>query len=219
MEIGTMITITVTDAETNVVTKYRSKIIEENDTYLFIDYPINMETKRTAALPKGAFIKVSYVGNDQSVYLFNTQVIAKVNVTIPALAISIPQESDIKRIQRRAFVRIETAVDVSVHHPGEELKSFATVTSDISGGGMSIVIPRSEEVSENDDLDLWIVLNMHNGEYNYIYSRAKAVRVITDKQNIHTASLKFESISKQDQQLVIRYCFEKQRELRTKERK
>lgn len=217
MDIGTLLTLIVTDPHTEINTKYRCKIIEKNENYLYIDYPVNKETKKTAILLKGTYLKASYIGSDQSVYSFNSKVVAKVNVNIPALAISIPKGTDIKRIQRRAFVRIETAVDVSVHRAEYVPESFATVTSDISGGGMSIILPITNTLAEHDSLDVWIVLQMQNGEYQYIFTQSKVVRVITDKGNIHTASIKFETISKLDQQVVIRYCFEKQRELRTKE--
>lgn len=217
MDIGTFLTLSVTDPQTRVETKYRCKIIEKNEHYLFIDYPVNEKTKRTSILPKGTYMQSSYIGNDQSVYSFTTKVIAKVNITIPALAIRIPKKTDIKRIQRREYVRIETAVDVSVHHTQDSIKVFTTVTSDISGGGMSIILPTAKTLCENDNLNLWIVLQMHNGKFHYIYSQSKVVRVITDKSSIHTASIKFETISKQDQQAIIQFCFEKQRELRTKE--
>lgn len=218
MDIGTLLTLAVTDTSSKIEKKYRCKIVEKNEHYLFIDYPVNVESKKTATLPKGTYMKASYIGTDQSVYSFNTNVVAKVNVTIPALAINIPKKEDITRIQRRSFVRIETAVDVSVHKTDCEDQSFATVTSDISGGGMSIILSKREMLDEKDDLEVWIVLKMQNDDFCYIYSKASVVRVLTDKNNIHTASIKFESMNKLDQQTVIRYCFEKQRELRTKER-
>lgn len=216
MDIGTLLTISVTDPKTGVSTKYRSKIVEKNEHYLFIDYPVNVETKRTAILPKATHVQTSYIDSDQSVYSFNTKIVARVNVNIPALAVSTPKETDIKRIQRRSFVRIDTAVDVSIHHTDDIIEPFTTVTSDISGGGMSIILPTNNMLNENDSVDLWIVLQMQNGEFQYIYSQSKVVRVFTDKTTINTASIKFETISKLDQQAVIRYCFEKQRELRSK---
>lgn len=217
MEIGILLTLSVTDPETKIITNYRSKIIDKNEHYLFIDYPINAKTKKTAILPKGTYIQSSYIGNDQSVYSFHSTVIAKVNVTIPALAINIPNKTDIKRIQRRSYVRIETAVDVSIYRYEDEPQTFTTVTLDISGGGMSIILPASHALDENDKLEVWMVLQMQNGEYHYIFSHARVVRVITDKFDIGTASIKFETIAKLDQQIVIRYCFEKQRESRSKE--
>lgn len=216
MDIGTLLTISLTDSETKIVTKYRCKIIDKNEHHLFIDYPINEETKRTARIAKDTYMQASYIGSDQSVYSFKTKVIAKVNVTIPALAVSIPNQTDIKRIQRREYVRIETAVDVSVHHTTGSFQPFTTVTVDISGGGMSIVLPVTCPLKKADMLDIWMILHMQKGEYQYIYSQSKVVRVITDK-DIHTASIKFQTIPKQDQQVIIRYCFEKQRELRAKE--
>lgn len=217
MNIGTVLTLYVTDPQTKIDTKYRCKIIDKNEHYLFVDYPVNKNTKRTTLFTEGTYMKTFYIGGDQSVYSFNTKVIAKVNVTIPALAIIRPSKKDISRIQRRAYVRIKTAVDVSIHRAEGSPQSFATVTSDISGGGMSIILLNANSLDKRDILNSWMVLQMQNGEYHYIYSQSKVVRVITDKNNVHTASIKFETISKRDRQMVIQFCFEKQRESRTKE--
>ncbi|MFZ3578181.1 flagellar brake protein [Virgibacillus sp. DJP39] len=217
MEIGTQLTLTEKKTKKDESTNYRCKIIDKNERFLFIDYPVNIKTKRTVLLPKGTNLQTSYIGNDHSVYSFSTKVIAKANLNIPALAISIPDKDDIKRIQRRSFVRIETAVDVSIHSKEHNTKPFVTVTSDISGGGLLVILPSIHLLNENDSLDVWIVLEMQNGIFHYISTQSRVVRVITGS-NIHTASIKFENMSNHDQQVLIRYCFEKQRELRTKER-
>ncbi|ASN05498.1 flagellar brake protein [Virgibacillus necropolis] len=217
MDIGTLLTLTAIDPMTGINTTYRCKIIEKNEHYLIIDYPVNEKTKRTAMLPKGTNLQTSYIGSDQSVYSFSTKVVAKVNVPIPALAISNPDKTEIKRIQRRAFVRIETAVDVSIHRTEHKSDSFTTVTSNISGGGMSIIMPATSMVQENECLDVWIVLQMQNDEFHYIHTQSKVIKEFTDRNNVRLASIMFENLSKQDQQVLIRYCFEKQREFRTKE--
>ncbi|WP_099158376.1 flagellar brake protein [Virgibacillus ndiopensis] len=217
MKIGTLLMLEVTQTDKNDLQKYRCKVIEKNEHYLFIDYPVNEQTKKTSYLPKGTYIAVTYVGSDQSVYSFHTQIVAKVKFNIPALAISLPEKSKINRIQRRKYVRIDTSVDVTVHSPNDSFEPFVTVTSDISGGGLSIILPNKVNLAERDTLDLWVVLPMQSNEYHYVFAQTEIIRINVSDTSVNTASLKFVSITSQAQQHIVQYCFEKQREARKKE--
>ncbi|WP_164668747.1 flagellar brake protein [Virgibacillus doumboii] len=214
MRIGTLLTIEIKQPNNKETKKYRCKVIEKNEHYIFIDYPIETKTNKTGFLPKGTRFTATYVGKDQSVYLFHTEIVAKVKLNVPALAIYFPDKKDIKKIQRREYVRIETAVDVAFHGTNEP---FTTVTSDISGGGMSMIIPNGKNVTTNESADVCIVLKMHSGDYSYVNAQAEVIRVKEDGNKVKTASMKFISVNKQVQQSIIRYCFEKQREARKKE--
>lgn len=214
MNIGTLLTMETKQPKNKEKEKYRCKIIEKNENYLFIDYPIEVKSSKTGFFQKGTSFSASYVGKDQSVYSFHTKVVAKVKLNIPALAISFPDKNDIKKIQRREYVRIETAVDVAFHGTNEP---FTTVTSDISGGGMSIIIPNGKNVTANETANVCVALQMHSGDYHYVNALAEVIRVNHDTSTVKTASLKFVSVNKHQQQHIIRYCFEKQREARKKE--
>lgn len=217
MKIGTLLNMEFKKPGTNQPYKYHSKVVEKNEHYLFIDYPIDQKTKKTVFLSKGTALAVTYIGNDQSIYCFHTKIVAKLKLTVPALAIIFPDQTDIKRIQRREFVRVDTAIDAAIHSSDSTFPPFVTVTSDISGGGMSVILPKDKELEINTKVDTWLTIYLLTGGYQYIYTEAEVVLIKTLNNTIKTASLKFTSITKQAQQNIIRYCFEKQREARKKE--
>ncbi|WP_404453193.1 flagellar brake protein [Oceanobacillus kapialis] len=214
MKIGSVLTLEL--KKTGMKTEsYRCKIIEKSEHYLFIDYPINEKSKKTSFLPKGTVLKATFVDEKQHLYAFKTEIVAKVKLTVPGLAIKLPGD-DLKRIQRREFVRVPAAVDIAIHSKNNAFPPIVTVTSDISGGGLSAILPQGINLDEQGPLDLWLTLDMQSGEYFYINTMAELV--FTNKAStLHTASLKFINIQKEDQHKIVRYSFEKQREARKKE--
>jgi c-di-GMP-binding flagellar brake protein YcgR len=219
MKIGTMLHLEYKKQGVSEILRYYCKIIEKNDHYLFIDYPVNERTRKTGFFHKGTHFLAMYIGKDQSVYQFRTELVSKVSLNVPALAIKLPNKDNIKRIQRREFVRIKSAVDVAVHSNNESFTPFTTVTDDISGGGMSIIVPQGINLEWNKIKNIWIwmVLEMYNGEYHYHNIKAKFVHINELKNGLQIASLKFVAIPQNIQQHIIRYCFERQREARKKE--
>ncbi|SDQ54079.1 flagellar brake protein [Virgibacillus salinus] len=214
MKIGTLLNLELKQDQTGEVLKYRCKVVEKNEDYLYIDYPIEIKTNKTAFLHKGSRLSVEYVGKDQSVYKFHTEIIARVKLNVPALIIDFPRKDNIKRIQRREYVRIETAIDIAFHGSKD---SFTTVTSDISGGGLSIIVPNGKTIVEKEEASVWIVLQMHSGEFQYVTALTEVIRVKESESTASIASLKFISVTKPVRQNIVRYCFEKQREARKKE--
>ncbi|WP_036688174.1 flagellar brake protein [Paucisalibacillus globulus] len=218
MKIGDFLTIETYSIEYDSVEKYRSKIIDKNKNYIYIDYPVHLKTKRTtAAIRIGTKMAAEYLGEDQSVYRFKTEVMDKKNGKIPTLALMLPNDEQIERIQRRQYVRIETAVDVAIHSNENKLTTFATVTFDLSGGGLSVVVPKGFRLVDGEMLTIYLVLPMHSGEYHYLHLPGEVVRFIERESGANIASIKFIEQNDQDVQVIIRYCFEKQREARQKE--
>lgn len=216
MEIGTTLMLKTPSAKDN--TSYRCKIIDKDDQYIYIDIPVDQTTNKTARFHTGTYFIASYVGDDQATYQFPTEVLAKVKVTltVPALAIK-PPRHNIRRYQRRQFVRVNTDIDIAVHCPHETFLPFVTVTCDLSGGGLSMILPRHETLYPGQSINIWIVLPMYSGIYEYVKVNSEVTRVNSAKDSVKTASLKFMFISPKNEQLIIQYCLEKQREERKKE--
>ncbi|MEN2766162.1 flagellar brake protein [Ornithinibacillus xuwenensis] len=217
MKIGEFLTLEVFHTETNSVQKYRCKIIDMNKENLYIDYPVNMKTKRTTIFQVGTKLDAEFFGNNQSVYRFKTVIKERRRGKIPTLALEIPDEEKIERIQRRQYVRVDTAIDIAIHSEENKFTPFTTVSVDLSGGGLSIVVPRGVQLAENTKIRLYLVLPMQSGDYQYLHIAGEVVRIIESKNAATTASIKLLSLSKLEQQGIIRYCFEKQREARQKE--
>lgn len=216
MKIGTTLHLKVRDPHTNHFINCRCKIIGEDETYLYVDYPVNMHTNRTCFLAEGTKLLGTYLSHDRSLFQFQTQIMKRVKKTVPALAISYPKSVDIKQIQRREFVRINAAIDIAVHPVDGSFNSFTTVTNDISAGGLSIIIPDGIQWIEGEELSLTIVLHTHS-KTNYIHVNGEMIRMKLLQGGLQSASIKFVHISNHIRQDIIQYCFEKQREARKKE--
>lgn len=196
--------------------KYRCKLVERKNQYLYIDYPIGMETNRTAFLLDGTQVKCSFVDQDGSVYLFETEVLGRVKENIPMLILMFPGEEQLIKIQRRQFVRIEISVDVAIHPVHQEFKPFTTVTDDISAGGAAILAPNNIDFKNGQELYCWIVLPMQNGEYHYFKFKSRMIRSKNLDETQNKVSLQFLETNSHERQILLRFCFDQQVSMRKK---
>ncbi|WP_058307564.1 flagellar brake protein [Gracilibacillus massiliensis] len=194
-------------------TFYKCRVINTKNNKLYIDYPINEDTNQTELFSVGTLFQVSFIENN-SVYSFNSEIIGKGKVkNIPTLILSFDQEK-LKKIQRREFVRIEALLDVSVKSKISS-RSFTSVTHDISGGGLSIIVDTDNSLQENELVDLMLVLPLDN-KIEYLHIIGKTVRIHERKEKNNLVSIKFEEINPHDQQLIVRFGFLKQLQARQK---
>lgn len=209
MKIGRNITLTIKDEY------FKSRIIDINDKYIFLDIPVNINTRKTEFLQADTKLVAKYIGDDGACYSFSTEIINRKLTQIPKLVVGLPQR--IERIQRREFVRINTAVDIALHSQTHTFSPFTTVTSDISGGGLSLILPPKRRLPVEELIDVYIILHMEKGDIYYICTESKVLRTEVGKDQLITASVKFKNITPQEQQLIVQFCLEKQREIRRKE--
>lgn len=214
MKIGTTLYLDIENPNTKEIIEYQSKVIEKSESYLFIDFPIHMNTRKTSFFPIGTEFIASYLKDETNLYSFKAKIKRRINSTIPALAITLPEQESIGVIQRRRFVRIKTALDIAVHCPNDSFPPFTTLSVDISGGGLSFIIPPGINIEIDKDIFVWIVLPMRSGVNEYAKADATVVRTKHLENNTKKASIKFIAISNKDEQNIVKYCFEKQREER-----
>ena len=89
------------------------------------------------------------------------------------------------------------------------------VAEDISAGGIALNLSNKPSFNEKDTLSLVIVLPFMNNEIKYIRVDATVVR-IWEKSGRTIASLKFGDVRVDDRQRIVRFCFERQLEIRNK---
>lgn len=213
MEIGESITLHFDNSpHKKEKEKYLSKIIDMDEQFLYVNNPRNQPTSMLKEIGE---VTVDYVQNGVP-YKFKSQIVKHVELTVPALVIKIPAREDIKKIQRREFVRIQTDVDVALHFPNSSTSPIVSVTYDISGGGASVIVPPKTEISDEQHVAVYFVLHSSSIDYEYIQADAEIIRFHTFEK-VNTVSLKFLFISDRDQQKIINYCFDKQREKRKQE--
>ncbi|SDJ67099.1 flagellar brake protein [Sediminibacillus albus] len=215
MKIGTPLTLEV--EKNKEIERYRCKIVERQGSFLFVDYPVHEATGRTSIFEKGTEFSASFVSSNNAVYRFDTEIKDKKNLKIPTLVLSYPGKDELERVQRREYVRIESAVDISLHDTEEEIQPFTTITHDVSGGGFSIVLPREQKIPKAKQLEAWMVLPMESGENAYISSLTQSIRIFERSEGRPPLlSMEFVDIAEKDRQVIIRYCFEKQLQARRK---
>ncbi|QOR65291.1 flagellar brake domain-containing protein [Cytobacillus suaedae] len=191
--------------------KYRCRVVEKKGEKLYIDYPINEQTGRTVFLIDGTQLRASFVGKDNTVYLFETVVVGRYKQTIPMIILTYPGKDGLVRIQRRQYVRIDTAIDVAVHPTNKEFNPFVTVTSDISAGGALLILPNNSRVKPGLHIHTWFVLPLLSGEYGYLKLTSKVIRIVPGENGERDkASLELIEVKENERQLLIKFCFERQ---------
>ncbi|HLQ97270.1 MAG TPA: flagellar brake domain-containing protein [Candidatus Dormibacteraeota bacterium] len=215
MEIGNKLNLFIKDFESEKMIEYRCTIIGIDHDCLLIDYPIHKETQRTGFFPNGTVLLATYIDQDKNLYQFRTKIQKRITLTIPGLAIDIPKKEEIKQIQRREYVRIMTAVDIAIHPIDDSFSPFTTVTNDISGGGMSIIIPHKIKLKEKQTVIFTMVLHLKS-KIKYVHLQGEIIRIYQQNKEFRTASIRFISITDKIRQLIIQFVFEKQREARNK---
>lgn len=201
----------------NEIERFKCRVVEKQGAYILIDVPVNVKTKRSGIFSDGTQFKAWFVGDDKTLYLFETELRNRVNREIPMLMIDAPAEKNLIRLQRRKFMRVDTAVDAAVHASDRSFTPFTTVTIDLSGGGAAIVLPAGHSIQDDMQIFCWFALPLQSGEIVYLKAPCNVVRVFKEKQSDREkASLQFLSISDNERQSIIRFCFEQELYLRRK---
>ncbi|SFK01032.1 c-di-GMP-binding flagellar brake protein YcgR, contains PilZNR and PilZ domains [Halobacillus dabanensis] len=214
LKVGTPLTLELHKPEEEESHRYKCKLVDYDLNNIYIDYPIHMETGRTGFFLEGTQFHASFVGRDQSVYWFKTKVVARKKMNIPVIALPFPGMDELRRIQRRKYVRVEASVDVAVE--GEHA-AFPTVTQDISGGGLMILQPAGDLLIQGEIIQLTVVVPMNSGDTHYREMTGKVIRTIeANETQPARVSVEFIEIPEKDRQLIIRYCFEQQMQSRMK---
>jgi Predicted glycosyltransferase len=186
---------------------YYTKVDEIREQVLYIGAPYYQG--EILPLRVGTVLEVCF--NDEiSAYSFDTAIKQRIALPTPVLVLDFPDE--IRKIQRRNFVRVKTFFPITYQIVTKEGLSNPQKGNllDLSGGGM-----RFETLAKLDDNALLVIqLTLPSNELNTF------VRVLRVQKNEDTKSYsissKFHEISEHDRDLIIRYVFELQRTMRKK---
>lgn len=216
LKIGTMIHLE--NREEEEIIRYRSRVVDiASEDVIYIDYPVDVEEERTRVLPVGDRLHVSFVDEINVVYEFETEILGRQYDPVPMLQISYPTDKKaFKKIQRREYVRIETAVDVSLEVEGGQ--TYQLTTHDISAGGMALYLGSSSlDLAEGEQVEATIVLPFSDGKIQHERVTANVVRIF-EKNNRPIASFQFEELTDFFRSEIVRFCFERQLQQRREER-
>ena len=211
LKIGTMLILEPTYTER--VEKFRCRVVEITDNVVYIDYPVNTITKKTAFLMDGAQFRITFTTELKQSMAFNTQVVGRKGGNIPMIMLSLPSKEEWIKIQRREYVRVETSADVAIELGGRYRQY---VTSDISAGGILVKLRGAVNFVEGDRVNLLLVLPFSNGDIRYVQTEGAVVRLFERDQGEY-ASIQFTDTDEVDKQYIVRFCFERQLQFRKRE--
>lgn len=210
IKVGTQLTLEPTF--TDKTEKYRCKVVDLDEQFIYIDYPTDTISNRTVFLMDGMQLRATFVEDSKAVYAFQTEVLGKKSKQIPMVRLALPTDSEFLRIQRRDFVRVSTSIDISVQFEEER---YQFVTDDISAGGSAVILNKPVNFKAGDEVTLLIPLLFNNGDLKYVTTLAQVVR-IWEKESLTIASLNFTDTDDLDKQHIVRFCFERQLSIRKK---
>ncbi|WP_257140961.1 flagellar brake protein [Bacillus sp. AFS015802] len=192
--------------------KYRCRVVEFSHEGIYIDYPIHTKTEKAIFLIDGTQLKASFTINEQTVLMFETEVMGRKLSKIPMIHLHYPGDEGLVKVQRRQFVRVEATTDISLKIDDH---FYPTITEDLSAGGCAVVVRKGMELKSGLKLTTIIVLPTQTGECQYAEIEGRVIRV-WEKEHKQIASIEFVHLSENQRQLILRYCFERQLELRKK---
>ena len=180
---------------------YKTSIQDIKDEEMLIIIPAREGIYLT--LNSGDEIEQLYY-DDRNVFSYKSRVIERVKEgLIPFYKISKPY--DIKRIQRRNYVRISTFRDINYIKESKDMnksedKLLDAFLLDLSGGGMRI--KTNEELEVND-----IIISNLIFDEDEINIKGKVVRVQNSTDKKYICGVKFEDIDNITREKIIRIVF------------
>lgn len=189
--------------------KFTSRIEEVNSQNLVIAMP--MSKGQPILLHSGSKFFIRLVLHNAA-YQFTCAFIDKRMQPIPMWIVSLPH--DIKRIQQRAFVRIDTALPVQwqVITTLEDVPIIKSVTKDISGGGVRLISKQPIRLGTR----LKVIIDFP--EVGPLDTLCEVVRVEQPKSDlpIFWVGTKFLDLAESTRNKIIKFIFKKQLEERQK---
>ncbi len=117
------------------------------------------------------------------------------------------------KVQRRNFLRVAAELEIAISMSSHA--RFIGMTDDVGGGGISFLVDARWPVKQGTILDCWLLVPFRNGSIDHAQFKAEVIRVkpLETKNQI---MVKFSGISDGERQKIIRYCFERQLDIRKK---
>lgn len=163
-------------------------------------------------------IDVSFIAKGE-VYQYRAVVLRRVRAENLFL-LHIRQVSEIKKVQRRQFYRLEVMVPIKYrvvpsleHELAQEIVFRNAYTRDISGGGICMIADDEIQTDDLIEFDLYLEEKKPINFYGRIVRKIKNMEGDTSKFEIGVMYCKIED---KDRERIIGYLFEKQRNFRKK---
>ncbi|WP_409346583.1 flagellar brake protein [Paenibacillus sp. MBLB4367] len=190
----------------------KSRIAEVSDSYITMEVPINVQSGRLKRLYAGDELSVYFLSDGGVKNYFTTTVLGFREEIIRLVLIRTPEPEAITKVQRRSFLRVPADLEIAIKF-SDQLQ-FVAGTEDVGGGGVSFICDGNIPVESNMQASCWLLVQYKNGKLDHLPFKGEVVRVIQMETGKQLVMLRFSEISDRDRQQIIRYCFERQLDLR-----
>lgn len=197
--------------------KYYCKVVEEGAGYIYIDYPIHQATKKSAFLLMHTRLKAYFVEGGGVTYHFLTEVVGRIKKEIPMIQLHYKGKESLVKHQRREYVRVDATLPAALHSLNGTFEPFTTITKNISASGALLAVKeKGVFFQKGDKINIWLVFELYD-QYYHIQTEAEVINILpshVEKQ--HNVGVKFLTLGVKEQEALIRYTLEVQRELKRK---
>jgi c-di-GMP-binding flagellar brake protein YcgR len=189
---------------------WKSIVAEVGKEDILIGFP--MDRTIFGLLQNGTTIEVTYTLGENK-YKFSTEIIGREIENILLFKLKKPQENEIIKIQQRENFRVKANLRLI-------LKEKESNTINISAGGLLCSCGLDLPLKQGEVVPGTIFIpSIANDEIASIPFQGEIIRVELVKElERKKVALKMIKLEQQDQKKIIQYCFEKQRQMRLKER-
>ncbi|HIW33326.1 MAG TPA: PilZ domain-containing protein [Candidatus Paenibacillus intestinavium] len=201
-----------TDEVEDSLMEFKSRVADENEDSLFIEFPIETVTGKVKRLHVGDILSAHFITTTGVKHFFETHVTNVILGEFPLVELARPSQDNMTSIQRRNFFRVMTEVDIAVRD--EKGQQLIFKTDDISGGGISFIIDRHIHFEAAEKLNCWVLLPHRNGTIEHSNFIGEVLRLKELETGRKIVMMKFDEIVETERQRIIRFLFEKQIELR-----
>ncbi len=193
--------------------QYHSRIEDITDKHMIIAMPMR---KGHPVLPQAESSFYGKVFADNAVYQFSSTFLDKGITPFPVWIVSLPR--DIKKIQQRSFVRLNTALRVrmtllsSKDNSDEEPISEVVLTKDISGGGIRLIVKEALPIGTK------LKLSFDIPGFGPVQVDGEVIRVEQSTVNLRAywLGVRFINAHNSVSNKIVKFIFKKQLEQRQK---
>ncbi|WP_145047490.1 flagellar brake protein [Paenibacillus xylanexedens] len=200
--------------EKEAIKEYKSRIADVEDNSFLIEVPMQQGSSRLKRLFFGEELSIYYITEDGVRHYFNTYVTGFEEDVVRLVRIRKPLPDEISKIQRRSFLRVHANLELAIQ--AEDLTRAVALTEDIGGGGLSIYGEPNFSLIEGQKLNCWLLVPYRNSAIEHVAFEAEVVRIKELETGRQLCMLKFMQITDSERQKIIKFCFERQLDYRTK---
>jgi c-di-GMP-binding flagellar brake protein YcgR len=198
---------------------YKARIADYNADYISIELPLSEETGRIGFFSEGKKIEVWLYTPEGAKYTFECLAIGRRKERIPLMLISHPLPNTVRREQRREFLRVPCYEEIAMHPlQSGDFNPFIAKFVDLSGGGLAFISLEKPKISTEKEFKWWLSLVLKSGPILHPSGTAKLIRIIppAEKGLPYKCPIEFTNLAETERQKIIRFCYERQLEIKKK---